>query len=87
MKTLLKMTVLFALIMSVIACSRLNMENYERLKMGMEKDEVESIIGGASSCEESIGSESCLWGSESGTHIKINFVGGKAVLFSHDGLE
>ncbi len=87
MRKLLKTTALCSLILILSACSRLNMENYEKLKMGMDKAEVESIIGGASKCEESLGSESCIWGSESGKFVKINFVGGKAVLFSHDGLE
>lgn len=69
------------------SCSKLNMENYDRLKMGMEQKEVENIIGSPTNCEDSVGSRSCIWGSEDGKFVKINFVGGKAVLFNHDGLE
>lgn len=86
MKNIMTRTFLLGLMLTLAACSKLNLENYEALKMGMDKTQVESIIGGASECTETLGSESCIWGSETGKHIKINFVADKAVLFSHDGL-
>ena len=86
MKKTVQVLLLMSLTLSLIACSKLNLENYDRLKMGMEQKEVENIIGSPESCEDSVGSRSCLWGDEEGTFVKINFIGGKAVLFEHDGL-
>ncbi|MCC2615661.1 DUF3862 domain-containing protein [Aestuariibacter halophilus] len=68
-------------------CSKLTLTNYDQLKMGMTLQEVEDIIGGADSCENTMGAMSCLWGSEDGTYIKISFVADSAVTFSHDGLK
>ncbi len=75
------------LLLLVVGCSRLTKENYDALKMGMELSEVESIIGGASECSETVGTKSCHWGDLDGKHVKINFVAGKAVTFSYEGLE
>lgn len=68
-------------------CSKLNQENYDLLKMGMSKAEVESIIGDATECSNAVGTTSCFWGNLDEKHVKINFVAGKAVTFSHAGLE
>ena len=73
--------------LGLTACSELNLENYEQLKLGMEMSEVEGVIGGASDCSETLGTQSCYWGEKDGVNIKINFVAGKAVTFSHDGLK
>lgn len=86
MKRKVQVLSLVSLTIMLMACSKLNLENYDRLKMGMDQKEVENIIGGPDRCEESVGSRSCLWGNKEGTFVKINFIGGKAVLFEHDGL-
>ncbi|MCG8312197.1 MAG: hypothetical protein MI976_03190 [Pseudomonadales bacterium] len=66
-------------------CSKLNKENYDKLKTGMEKSELEAIIGSADTCEEALAAESCVWGDDS-KNIKVKFVAGKAVFFSNKGL-
>jgi hypothetical protein len=87
MNNKLKLIGILLLSFALAACSKLNLENYEQLKLGMEMNEVEGLIGGASDCSEALGTQSCYWGDTGGVHIKINFVAGKAITFSHDGLK
>jgi hypothetical protein len=73
--------------LALTACSKLNKENYDKLEMGMSQKEVESIIGNADNCGKTLGTLACTWGSEDAKHIKIVFMGDKAVTFNYDGLE
>lgn len=77
--------VVTALLLS--GCSKLNTENYDKLKMGMEQAEVEAIIGDPTECSKTLGALDCYWGDKEGTHINIKFVAGNAVMFSHQGIE
>ena len=87
MNNLKKSMALVALVLSVAACSKLNKENYDLLKMGMSQEEVEAIIGSPENCSEALGTKSCLWGDEEGTYIKVSFVGDNAATFSNNGLK
>lgn len=70
-----------ALVLLLAACSAVNQENYNKLKTGMDYDEVVKVLGKPSQCSEALGTRSCLWGDE--THnINANFIAGKAVLYS-----
>ncbi len=68
------------------ACGKLSMENYNQLKVGMSYQDVTSIIGEADSCDEVLGTRSCVWG-EAEQQIKAGFVADKAIAFSHKGLK
>ncbi|MCX9157437.1 hypothetical protein OPU71_15015 [Niveibacterium sp. 24ML] len=68
-------------LVALAGCSKLTVSNYERIRAGMSFDEVEAIIGKASQCDEALAVRSCVWGDEA-RNIKVNFVAGKAVLFS-----
>ena len=73
--------------MVLSACSKLTQKNYDSLEMGMTQEQVEKIIGSADNCSETLGTRSCLWGSEEGTYVKVSFVAKRAVTFSHEGLK
>lgn len=73
--------------MVLSGCSKLTQKNYDSLEMGMTQEQVEEIIGSADNCSETLGTRSCLWGSEEGTYVKVNFVAKRAVTFSHEGLK
>ena len=75
------------LLLAVAACSKLNKENYDMLKMGMSQEEVEAIIGAPVNCSETLGTKSCMWGNEESTFIKVSFVGDNAATFSNNGLK
>ncbi|MCC2604378.1 DUF3862 domain-containing protein [Planctobacterium marinum] len=82
-----KLIIIFIAALLLVACSRLTKENYDLLKLGMSQDEVQAIIGAPSNCSETLGTTSCIWGSEDGKHIKIIFLGDNATTFSNNGLK
>ncbi|MCU7553875.1 outer membrane protein assembly factor BamE [Alteromonas sp. ASW11-19] len=67
-------------------CSKLTKENYDKLEAGMSREEVEAIIGDADNCSKAMGTQSCLWGEEEGTHVKVVFMADRAIGYSFDGL-
>ena len=81
----MKKLVILTGVLLLAGCSKLSMENYNQLKVGMSYQEVTAIIGDANSCEEVIGTRSCVWGDEQ-SGIKAGFVADKAIAFSHKGL-
>lgn len=82
-----KVLIITGMLLATAACSKLNKENYDLLKMGMSQEEVKAIIGAPENCSETLGTKSCLWGSEEGTYIKVTFVGDNAATFSNNGLK
>lgn len=85
-KSLMFISLIVAFLM-LQGCSKLTKVNYDKIEMGMVKSDVEMVLGKADQCEEMIGTYSCVWGDLEGKHIKINFIGGRAAVFSHEGLE
>lgn len=84
---LTRLTLCLTAVMAVAGCTKINLENYESIEVGMEQQEIDQILGHADKCTETLGTKSCIWGSEEGKHIKVNFAADKAVIFSHQGLE
>lgn len=68
------------------ACSKINQENYSKLKAGMAKSEVESLLGSPSECSGAIGLTSCTWGDDK-TFISVQFAGDKVMMFAGQGLK
>ncbi len=82
----MKKVIVFIMLMLITACSKLSMDNYQLLKVGMSYQEVTQIIGEPLRCEETLGTRHCQWG-ETDPTIKVTFLAEKAVLFSHQGLK
>ena len=55
--------------------------------MGMSQAEVEAILGSADNCGKTMGTMACACGNEDSKHVKIVFMGDKAVTFTYDGLK
>ncbi|RQF41048.1 hypothetical protein IPC273_08755 [Pseudomonas aeruginosa] len=68
------------------ACSKINQENYSKLKAGMSKAEVEVILGKPTECSGALGMSSCTWGDEK-AFISVQYAADKALLFSGQGLK
>lgn len=68
------------------ACSKIDLKHYDQLSIGMSQDEVTTLLGKADQCDDLLGTRQCRWGEE-GRNIKVQFLAGKAVLFSAAGLE
>ena len=85
----MKVKLLIALFgaLALSGCSKLNKENYDKLEMGMSQKEVEAILGSADNCGKTLGTVACTWGNEEAKHVKIVFMGNKAVTFNYEGLE
>ena len=85
---MLKHFTLIAAVLLLASCSKLTMENYQKVKVGMKYDDVVALIGTPESCKEDLGTRRCVWGDEDGDkYIKINFISEAAVMFSHKGLK
>ena len=84
---MLRLIPIALLALLLTGCSKINMENYNKLETGMSYDEVVEIIGSPTSCSEKLGTRSCIWGDKDGANIKANFMGDNAVLFSNDKLK
>jgi hypothetical protein len=72
--------VLVALVM-LVGCSKLTMENYAKIKVGLGYSEVIKILGKPDSCSEALFVRNCIWGNEQ-QNITVNFVGDKVILFT-----
>jgi hypothetical protein len=70
----------------LVACNKVNQENYSKLKPGMGKDEVERLLGGPSECAGALGMSSCTWGDEQ-RFISVQYAGDKVLMFSGKGLK
>jgi hypothetical protein len=82
----MKKLLLVAALLTLAGCSKVNKENYDKIKVGMDKTEVEAIIGSADSCEEKTLHTNCVWGNDE-KNITITLVSDKVTLFSSKGLQ
>ncbi|MCO7187748.1 MULTISPECIES: DUF3862 domain-containing protein [unclassified Pseudoalteromonas] len=82
MKKILTLT----LFLGLAACSKVSMENYDKIEVGMDKTELEQLLGSADQCEEKTLHTNCTWGNNS-KHIKVTLVSDKVTLYSKKGLE
>ena len=70
-----------ALATLVTGCSKLTQENYDKLKMGMEFNEVVSILGKPDNCSDTLLAKSCMWGNEQ-RNITVSFIGDKVIIYT-----
>ena len=75
---MIKLVVLAICVFSILAlagCSKVNKENYDKIKIGMSYEKVVGVLGKPGTCEDPIlKTKSCMWGSPDKL-IKIKFVG------------
>jgi hypothetical protein len=79
------LSVTFSALLLAGCGTNLNMENYDRIKVGMPYDEVRSILGNPARCSEALTVRNCVWGDEK-RHIDISFVGEKVLLRSAENI-
>ena len=77
---------LLTLCVVLTACSKINQENYARLKAGMSKAEVEQLLGTPTECSGALGMTSCTWGDEK-SFISVQYATGKVLMYSGQGLK
>ena len=74
-----------AIALTLTACSKVTIENYDKVKVGMDKTEIEQLLGSADSCEEKTLYTNCIWGSAD-KNITATIVADKVTLYSKKGL-
>ncbi len=86
MKAMIRLFAL-ALLVSLIlfGCSKVNRENYDKIKMCMEYSQVIELIGNPDKCDAAIGMKNCVWGDET-KNITIGFIAEKVALPTMTGL-
>lgn len=84
MKTLT--VLLLGLVLTMSGCSKLTLENYNKITMGMPYDEVVQLIGTPDRCDDVMGVRSCQWGDEKHS-VHVNFLAGQVLLFSSSNLK
>lgn len=77
--------ILSAGLLLMAGCNKINTENYDKLRIGMDYNEVISLLGKADECEGAIGLKNCKWGDKK-KYINVSFAGEKVVVFSGHGL-
>ena len=70
----------------LVACSKVNQENYSKLSAGMAKSEVETLLGKPTDCSGALGMSSCTWGDKN-SFISVQYAGDKVLMFSGQGLK
>lgn len=80
------MLLIAALCFMAVACGNLTQQNYDKIKVGMNYQEVEKILGSNPTCDSALGVKSCTWGTTE-KHIKVQFVADKVTLYSAKGLK
>jgi hypothetical protein len=73
------MIMLPVLLALLFGCSKLTVDNYAKLKVGIEYSEVVRILGKPDSCSEALFVKNCVWGNEQ-KNITVNFLGDKVML-------
>lgn len=69
----------------LLGCSKINQENYDKLKVGMDYDEVLKILGKPNRCESFLNIKNCIW-EESSKSITIKIAANKVVFLSSHGI-
>jgi hypothetical protein len=89
LKPIIKGVGLVICIFSILAftgCSKVNKENYDKIKIGVEYEKVVEILGEPNTCEEAmLKMRSCTWGS-SEKQIEIKFIDDTVIWRSSKGL-
>ena len=81
-KTVMSMGLLLVL----LGCSKLTLENYNKVNAGMSYEEVTGLIGKPEKCDDLMGLRNCAWGDDKRS-VHVSFIGGKVVLFSSHNLK
>ncbi len=72
--------------LSLWGCSsKVNQDNYKKIKIGMSYEEVTAILGEPVTCESILGIQNCDWGDETRA-INIKFAADNVVFRTAKGL-
>ena len=81
----MKNLTLLSLALLLAACSKLTVENYDKIKVGMPYQEVKQLLGPPAKCGDVLGVKHCTWGDEQ-RHIDVSFIGDQVVIFTAENI-
>lgn len=81
----IKNILLTALLLALVGCSKLTLENYGKIQVGMPEDEVFTLIGKPDKCDDIMGIRNCAWASGDRS-VNVSFAAGKVLLFTSQNL-
>ncbi|HEY5523050.1 MAG TPA: DUF3862 domain-containing protein [Desulfuromonadaceae bacterium] len=82
----IRLIIALSLLAMLSGCSKLTMENYSKIKMGVEYSEVVNILGKPDNCSDALFVRNCVWGNEQ-KNITVNFVGDKVLLVTSKNIK
>ena len=74
------LTLCIASLTVLAGCNKLTEDNYSKLKMGMERKEVERIFGTPKECQSAFKATNCSW-QEGDTTLQVQFVESKVLSY------
>jgi len=86
MRILIQLITALPLLVLLTGCSKLTMENYSKIKMGLEYPEVVKLLGKPDNCSEALFVRNCVWGNDQ-QNITVNFAGGQVILFASKNIK
>jgi Domain of Unknown Function with PDB structure (DUF3862) len=86
MRNYIRLITALAVMAFLFGCSKLTMENYSKIKMGLKYPEVVKILGKPDSCSEALFAKSCVWGNDQ-KNITVQFMGDNVVLFTSKNIK
>lgn len=82
----IRSVVAMGLLLTMLGCSKLTLENYSKIAVGMPYDDVARLIGPPDECDDVMGVRNCRWGDETRS-VNVSFVADKVLLFSSSNLK
>lgn len=81
MRHLPRLIILFTLSAALVACSKVTVENYNKLEPGMRYATVQELLGKPTRCSDILTVKNCVWGDDK-SNINVSFVADQVVLFT-----
>lgn len=85
MKALFRALAPLLLAILVTGCSRVTIDNYDRLEVGMRYDEVKQILGPPNKCSDVLVMRTCTWGDDR-RYVSVGFVSDQVVIVTAENL-
>jgi hypothetical protein len=79
-------TLAIALIaMTLSACSKITVENYNKIQVGMKYDEIKQLLGTPTKCSDVLTVKTCVWGDDK-HYVQVSFVADQVLLFNSENI-
>ncbi len=85
MKTAIKSVLLTVMLITLLACSKVSLDNFKKIEIGMEYNNIVALLGEPDKCDMVLNAKSCLW-VDGDKKIDIKFFADNVVLYSSTGL-